>query len=477
MIDNNWIHDSNGSHQKSSILRIKVILTLSILLIGTILTVGLNGVGANSTQYQSEGIVIDFGEYNTVWSDADYNVLSDPIGLLDLACESHSYTHTLDADGKVVEIRGVSNTADKSWNLWYVPRGGLDFIKSESYSIDAKNYTVVAWAYCSSDGAPAVGVDASGTSIYGYSMARSTVTLSPAATEILGSLNAITTLVGTDYYSNYPKSVVDGKESNSIKVVGTYTDPSYESIMKLSPDLVICDGSQFNHIQMAKTLRNSQVGAVLLYDGESIQSILDNIFIVGIAMGYEERSIYVIDQLKNAIDTLSGLIAGHSKAKVMVSLSSSPSPYVAGNGTYAFDISNLMGGSNIYADKYGWAHINSEFIGKNSKYGDTYNPEVIIILTDNPIYTATKESYDSLINSLKSNWTSTTAYANGEIYLFCESLGEMAQRPGPRVAQLSELMARVLCPDSFSDGITLPKYIGDDYSAYLTYTKDLGFGD
>ena len=457
-------------------LKTKVILTLAILLVGTLLTVCLHGVGTHSTQYQSEGIVIDFGDYETVWSDADYNVVSDPIGLLEVACDSHSYTYTLDG-GNVVEIAGVSNTSDHTWGLWYVSHGALDFVKSDSYSINAKDYTVVAWAYCSSDGAPAIGVDASGSSIYGYSIARSTVTLSPSATEILGSLNAITTLVGTDYYSDYPQSVADGKANNSIKVVGTYTDPSYESIMKLSPDLVICDGSQYNHIQMAKTLRNSQVGAVLLYDGENIQSILNNIFIVGVAMGYEERAKYVIDALSEAIGQLGSVVSGHSGTKVMISLSTSPSPYVAGTDTYAFDISEMMGGSNIYSDKYGWAHINSEFIGHSSRYGDTYNPDVIIILTDSANYTATQECYDKMIDELPSNWKSTNAYANGNIYLFCESLGEMSQRSGPRVAQLSELIARAICPDAFADGITLAKFIGDNYTDYLKYTKDLGFGD
>lgn len=477
MIDNSWIHSSNGTRPKRSISKIKVSLTLSILLVGTILTLCLNGLGANSTQYQSEGIVIDFGGYKTVWTDADYNTVSDPVELLDNACKTHSYTHAIDGDGKVVEINGISNTEDHTWGLWYVPRGKLDFVKADSYSCSAKDYTVMAWAYCSSDGAPSVGVDASGTSIYGYSTARSTITLSPSATEILGSLDAVSTLVGTDFYSDYPSSVVDGKANNSIKVVGTYTDPSYESIMKLSPDLVICDGSQYNHIQMAKTLRNSQVGAVLLYDGESIQSILNNIFIVGVAMGYEQRSEWVIEQLGEALQDLTSLIAGHSKSKVMIALSPSQSPWVAGMDTYAFDVSESMGGSNIYSDMYGWAHINSEYVGNSSKYGDTYNPDVVIILSYGENYTATKECYNEMISKLPSNWKNTNAYANEKIYLFCESLGEMSQRSGPRVAQLSELVARILCPDSFSDGIPLLNYIGDEYAKYLTITKDLGFGD
>ena len=49
----------------------------------------------------------------------------------------------------------------------------------------------------------------------------------------------------------------------------------------------------------------------------------------------------------------------------------------------------------------------------------------------------------------------------------------MAQRPGPRFAQFAELTAIILNPDVFTD-IEMPKYVGDNYTNYLTYTKLLG---
>jgi hypothetical protein len=51
----------------------------------------------------------------------------------------------------------------------------------------------------------------------------------------------------------------------------------------------------------------------------------------------------------------------------------------------------------------------------------------------------------------------------------------MAQRGGPRFAQLTEIFMRILIPDAFGDGITIPKAIGDDYESYLTFTSALGF--
>ena len=477
MIDNSWVKSDGSSTAKSSVIRSKVIFTLIILLAGGVLTACLNGVGANSTQYQSEGIVIDFGNYETVWTNADYNTVSEPLALLDKACTEHSYTHTVDSSGKVTEIKGITDTATAQWGLWYVPKGEMDFVKAETYSINAKDYTVTAWAYCTSDSKPAVAVDAAGTSVYGYSQATRIVTLSPVATEVIGALDAEGSVVGTDIYSNYPKSIADGKSAKMIKEVGTYTDPSYESIMRVSPDIVICDGSQYNHIQMAKTLKNSDVNSLLLYDGESVQTIINNIFIAGVAIGYELRAQVVIQLLKDATDTIEGVIASAPQHTAMISLSPSTSPYVAANNTYASDILGAAHGINIYLGMAGWAHINSEFIGPSDKYGDQYNPDVAIVIASDPMYVATQESYDQMLSKLSSNWTSTKAFHNGQIYLLCESLGEMAQRSGPRYAQLEEIIARIMCPDAFTDGVSLPKYIGDDYQNYLKYTDDLGFGE
>ena len=80
-----------------------------------------------------------------------------------------------------------------------------------------------------------------------------------------------------------------------------------------------------------------------------------------------------------------------------------------------------------------------------------------------------------MLSSLSDEWKNTDAYSNGKIYLFTEGLGEMAQRSGPRIAQLTEIVARIINPAAFDDGITVPFAIGNDYQNYLTYTKNLGF--
>lgn len=453
-------------------MKTKILITIAIIIAGSAFTILLHDVGNNSTRYQSEGILIDYGNYNTLWTDADYNTTETPIKLLEYACTMHGISFLRDTDGTIVEINGVANTATHEWGLWYIDKGSTTYVKSANYDIEPSGKKIVAWAYCKDSSIPTIALDASGTSIYGYPQATRVVTLSPVCTEIVGSLNAVSTIVGTDIYSNYPHSIGTLKANGTITEVGTYTDPSYETIMHVSPNMVFCDGSQYNQRNMATLVRNSNINAVLIYDGESINTILDNVFIIGTAMGYGMAATSVISDLVTALEQLESVIGPGSQAKTMFALSTDPAPWIAGEGTYTSDIIESEGGKNIYSDMTGWTHINSEYLGIQS--GGKYNPQIAIVSADSTFH-ATQEDYDYIISHLPDNWKSTDAYKNGNIYIFFDELAEMSQRAGTRFAQLSELMCRIINPDAFTDGITMPKYIGSDYSDLLTYTKYLGY--
>ncbi len=149
----------------------------------------------------------------------------------------------------------------------------------------------------------------------------------------------------------------------------------------------------------------------------------------------------------------------------MIALSSYPSPYVAGSGTYLDDIVSSINGTNVFSYLNGWPQIVSEYIKKN-------NPECIIVLDEGRY---TPEQYELMLSTLSAQWKATDAYKNGNIYLLCDGVSDMAQRYGPRTIQLVELLARIINPDSFSDGIVVNKAIGNDYTDYLNITKDLGY--
>ena len=444
------------------ISKCKVILTVAILVSGIVLGCFIS-FSDDATAKQSSGLLIDFGDYDAKWVDVDVKKYDSSLVLLEYGCDKLSYSLTVEAD-VVKGINGVYSDSKKQWSLWTIVDS--KWVKQSS-DVSPKDYGVVAWAYCSEDEEPVVAVDALGNTIFGYPRANRVVALSPSVTEIMGSLSAVTTLVGTDYYSNYPNSVVQGHEDGSIAVVGGYTNPSFEKIVACNPDIVICDGSQYSHVEMSKKLNKYGITAVTIYDGTDIDAIKDNIFIVGNVIGYDLAAYSVISDISNAIDNVTHRVMSnpnHSDVKALITLSGDKAPYAAGNHTYADDTLDYVSGINVIPQT-GWVHISSEIIAQS-------NPDVIIVVSS--VYSNTDSDYNALLNNMSKEWTSTDAYKDGKVYLICEGASDLAQRSSPRVIQLMELLGRILQPDVFAD-IDMPMHIGSNYEDYLVYTKNYGY--
>lgn len=437
----------------------KTILTVSILLMGSFFAVSFNAAPASA--YQSMGLVIDFGDRDVEWTDLDLNSHKDPVEALEYVCYQNGFELKIE-NNVVTKIRETENTSEYIWGFWVIEQGSLDWKIADPTDCDISEKTLASWAYCSQDDRPTVGVDQYGRSIYGYPQAYRVVTLSPSLTEIVGALNAVNTLVGTDKYSNYPDSVVRGQDQGDIAIVGDFLNPSFEYIMKTDPDVVFCDGSQYSHYEMAEKIRKTSVNSIVMYSGQSIDTILDNIYIMGVVMNYELRSLEVISQLITAEEEIIKKIGGGSiPMETMIALSPDKSPWVSGRNTYADDILTTIMGINAFSSMYEWVQVNSESIAKA-------NPSVIITITED--YKAAESEYGVLLKSLSGEWKSTYAYENGLIFAFCENLAEMSQRAGPRYAQIMEILFLIL-----DDLENAPRYIGNDYENYLTITKSMGY--
>ncbi len=448
--------------------RFRIIASVVLVVIGVVLGVAAGILAYSADTIQAKGAVIDFDEYDTVWTDADiaqYNSTSDLLGYL---CEQNGYELVMGSDGKIVSINGVGDGG--SWNLWVTYSGSTDWVKIDApYDQDPNEFSSISWTFSTEDRKPTVAVDYSGNSFYGYSQKYRVVSLSPSVTEILCSVKASNIIVGVDSYSNYPDSVTKGKEDGSITVVGTYTSPSFELITGTNPDMVICDGSQTSHIQIADRLRAVGIDAVVTYPGEDVDQVMDNIFMIGSSIQYGLAGLEVIEETQYVLDTLGSMVAppqGGEPIDVMISLEPDISPWVSGSGTYMDSIATIMNSSNVFSDWYGWVHLTSDRI----PYA---NPQTIIIITTE--YKATQEEYDYLYSHLSPQWKQTDAWKNGNIYVICESAAEMAQRCGPRLAQAAELVAMMLHPDCFDTDV--PKIVGDNYVDYLNYSKDMSLND
>lgn len=448
------------------IFQLKTRLTLAIIIVGVIIAVFFATNTTEATQSHASGIIIDFEEYNVTWYEADLNLTNDPKKLLNNACQENEYPLTVDSRGTVIEINGIENDGINSWGLWYIENGGsTEWVKSDSYDIDASKYAVIAWAFRAEGEVPTVAVDVTGVCFYGYGQSHRLVTLSPVATETVAALKADNIIIGTDYYSNYPDEINKRKANGEITVTGTYTDPNYEIIIKLDPDMIVGDGSQFNQIQLCKTARSS-FNSVVLYSGEDIHTIIDNTYIAAVAIGYDlafdmvknndDEAMYEIEQALNTVP--------HIDKKVMVALSANAAPYVAGTETYIDDMLSYIFVINAFSSMEGWSHTNTEMIS-------LYNPDLIIIINNQ--YEATQSDWDIMYNNLYDTWKATNAYKSEEIYLLTGTCSDLASRSSPRFPQIVEILGEICYPEAYSLE-SMPKYLGDNYLDYLVYTKYLG---
>ncbi len=447
-------------------LKPKIIATVTIIVVAIALLIVVSINPVNTVGDHNKGVIIDFNEYDTVWTPEELSNVNAEEALR-IACEKNSYSLTFNNDGSVAEINGCYSIDDCKWELWKIDKGSAEWkILSAPYDYKIDNYAAVCWAYRNIGEDPTIAVDLRGVSIYEHGIVNKAVTLSAAFTEDLCAVNGENKIVGTDMFSNYPRSIVSKQNSGDISIVGDFTTVNFESIVKLNPDVVFCDATRSNHVQTYDKLISAGYSAYLLDCNDDINSITDNIFVIGQVTGCSKETKELFAKYNEAVNTISKIIgpAENSKqTKIAFTLSADKMPWVAGKNTYVNNISLLTHGDNVFTDVKSWAQINpEELLAKN--------PSIIIIFSDT--YKNTDEDYNNMLNSLSLEWKNTDAYKSGRIYLFTESATDMSQRPCSRFIQLYEITARIINPDVMSD-ITVNRHIGDDYRNFLSYTKNI----
>lgn len=451
---------------RSTRIKLSSSLAIAVLVVAVIPFIGVTESSADT----SEGVVLDFGYWDMYWVETGISEGLTGDAVLDRTCAILGYDEPIRlADGTVYSINGQENLIGMTWGFYVLGEDGWEECDP---SADIGEYRIVSWSRTNGTSTMVPGTDYSGFTYYGYGddgrdpvtgEDLRVVTLAPSVTETVVAVGGLDLIVGTDLYSNYPQEVVDRQEDGTITYVGGYTDPNYEWIIKVDPDLVICDGSVGQQVTMADKLRKAGVDVVVLYDAVDVSTMYDNIWIVAAALGISSAANSVISDLSGTIDVVSG-IAGDSNKRVFLALSADPSPWTSGSYTFASDLVASVGGRNVFdSQSSGWFMVNKEQIYIKQ-------PQVIIIISTTPV--DSQEEYQAILDSLDPMWKATPAYQNGEIYVFSGAAADMLQRPGPRLAQAAELLAKILNPEPFLDRDPLdaiPKWFGDDYKYYLRY--------
>lgn len=444
-----------------------------------VISISVAGLTTNA-QDQKEGLVIDFGyfEWNAVWTEIVFDDEMDGVDALETACHMNGYPEPIFLDEEKTVLHSIKNQISLEnigWGFYTMSDGSWRYVE-DPHSVKVKDYGLVCWARAAGEDAVVPGTDASGFTYYSYGVKGlsaktgeplKVVTLAPSLTEMVVAVGGLDLIVGTDYYSDYPAQIPERKNNGSISIVGGYTDPNYEWIIKLGPDIVFCDGGVGEHISMANKLRKSGINCVVTHNSVDINTLYFNMWIVASAMGLGEQANDSINRIRVTVNTVEQILGIQQTYRVFMSLSPDPSPWTAGSDTFINDIIVRIHGKNIFASmQSSWFMVAKELIHFNQ-------PEFIIILYEGREI-STHEEYNAVLDGLDPLWKETPAYRNGNIFVFSGESVNILSRPGPRLGEATELLAKALHPTPFvlKDPMDIvPKFFGSDYREYLRYQE------
>ncbi len=248
----------------------------------------------------------------------------------------------------------------------------------------------------------------------------------PSITEILFALGLGDRIVGVSDFCDYPE------EAKTKPSVGSYFDPSIERIVALNPDLVLTDG----HSEGVKQLDSLGI-AFLVIDPKDFDGIFNDIELLGKVTGTQGRAKKLIDDMKKDISRVVNRVKDASRVRVfyMFDATDLNLPWTAGPGSFIDSLITMAGGENVAAKAVkAWVQFNMEAVVDA-------NPEIIIIdASHGTAVIAPAKLREHPV------WQRLTAVKENRIYLID---GDLVNRPGPRIVQGLEEIARILHPELF----------------------------
>ncbi len=256
------------------------------------------------------------------------------------------------------------------------------------------------------------------------------ISLAPSITEVLFALGLGDRVVGVTRYCKFPPEAVAKAK------IGGYSDPNYEAIITLDPDLVI----MLPEHRMAKQYLARFGLTVLVVNHDSISGILNSIITIGKTCGVEQNARSLVHNLQTKMESIRRKTKGLYHPRVMISVGrgmgsgSLNDVYISGRDSFYNEMINLAGGTNAYTGKVPIPVVTKESIIR-------MNPEVIIDMVPD----LNKKGWSKAM--ILKKWKSLSqvdAVKNNRVFVFGQ---DYVVIPGPRFILVLEEMAKAIHPE------------------------------
>lgn len=292
------------------------------------------------------------------------------------------------------------------------------------------------------------------------SQAPRIVSLLPSATEIVCALGLVDSLVGVTHECDYPSGVerkpqltasrishqtmssaeIDHAVRSQLDGHGSIYDLDEDRLRTLAPDLILtqelCEVCAVSYRRVQQAARRLDTDATIVsLEPATIADILANIGTVGDLTGRQAEANALVDGLRARLDALSTSLSRITRRPRTLVLEWLEPPFAPGH--WVPEQVGLAGGDPGFGTAGGVSRTTT------AEEISAYAPEVIVLAPCGFYAADTLRQLPSA--QLPAGWSELPAVRDGNVWAVDAT--SYFSRPGPRVIDGAEILARILHPD------------------------------
>jgi len=246
------------------------------------------------------------------------------------------------------------------------------------------------------------------------------ISLAPSLTEMVFAAGAGDRLVGVTTFCNYPP------EAAAIQKVSDTQTPNIERIIALRPDVVlVTTASQLE--AFASTLDERRI-AVYVSNAETADAIFSEIEQLGRLFGTESEARGRAAELRDRFRTAAEKVSDAPRPRVFLQISNEPL-FTIGQASFLTDVIEKAGGTSVTRV------VETAYPKLSKETAAAMDPDFILL----------SDSEDNSGPNVV--FRRSKAVRGGKVQ---RVNADVISRPGPRIVEALELIARILHPERFN---------------------------
>lgn len=260
------------------------------------------------------------------------------------------------------------------------------------------------------------------------------VSLAPSNTEIVCALGFCATLTGVTDFDDYPASV------KSVAKVVVQAKVDAEKVVAARPDLVLAAGNGLTPDSVIQQLTGLGLKVLALYP-KDLDGVYGDIALIGRALAAPDEARATVESMKARVKAVTDGLATASRPRTFYEVSVFEGTiYAAGKDSFLSSLISVAGGVPVMGDAHSGAIQLEDLIAAD--------PQLILLgdASYDPSFGTRQKALAAL--RARSGWGQITAVRDGKVVPFTDDV--VTTRPGPRIVDGLEALARAIHPEIFS---------------------------